>query len=72
MTALASLPKDAATDADHLQAALLARRPTPLFIDASPALAVVVGLLLLACICLAALWPSAQHLLSAAFPFSLN
>lgn len=64
MTTLASLPKDTATDGDHLQAALLARRPTPEFLDASPALAVVVGLLVLACICLAALWPTAQHLLS--------
>lgn len=35
MTTLAALPKDAAADDERLQAALLARRRTPDFIDAS-------------------------------------
>lgn len=38
------------------------------FIDASPALAVIVGLLLTSALALVFFWPSAQHLLST-FPF---
>ncbi|WP_225784700.1 hypothetical protein [Xenophilus sp. Marseille-Q4582] len=61
---------DIGLHAERLQAALLARRRTPEFYDASPVLAVLFGAIAAAGAALVFFWPEATNFFSIALPFT--